>query len=489
MSSVFLLSGIFLWFAAGTFLSWTARKELGKGMTEYFLANRSVGGVLSALTYSATTYSAFMMVGLVGLTYKTGVASLGFELTYLIGTVFLLALFAPRYWSAGKRFNLLTPAEMLSFRYESPAVGIAAAVLCIVMLIPYAAVQLMGTGYLLETLSGGGISFRTATIIAASMSFIFSWWAGLRSVALTDALQSGIMLTASVLLAAFAGFALLPGGPLGFSQTNPALLKVSWPLPMFVGLTLPWFFFAVTNPQVVQRLYSPRSIGSIRKMILGFSFFGFLYTLLCVYLGFAAAGLVPGLEVADNAMAALLSLVPKPLALIVTLSIIAAAVSTMNSIILTLSSMFGRDILKAAIPTLDENREMLLSKAFIPVITVVCLIFAQYRFNLIAVLSSMASGGLLMQLPAVIGAFFWKRSSAPGAFWSIATGGVLTGSLYVAGAKPLGQWPPVWGLLLSATVFLIVSLLTSPPAQAGIFLSSINDDLAGILSKKGNSKG
>jgi SSS family solute:Na+ symporter len=481
MNSFVLLSGILLWFLAGSVLSWTAKEKLGKGMVEYFLANRSIGGLLSALTYSATTYSAFMMVGLVGLSYKTGVTSLGFELTYLMGTVFLLALFAPRYWAAGKRYNILTPSEMLSFRYESPAVGTAAALLCIVMLIPYAAVQLMGTGYLLETLSGGAITFRTATIIAAAMSFVFSWWAGLRSVALTDALQSAIMLLASIALAVFVGFVLLPEGPFPFSQTKPALLEVSWPLPMFIGLTLPWFFFAVTNPQVVQRLYSPRSIGSIRKMILGFAFFGFVYTVLCVYLGFSAAILKPGLETADNAMAAVLSLVPPALALVVTLSIMAAAVSTMNSIILTLSSMFGRDILKGAFPDMDENTEMVLSKAFIPIITIACLIFAQYRFGLIAILSSMASGGLLMQLPAVIGAFFWKKSTAQGAFWSITIGGILTGMLYVTGAKPLGCWPPVWGLLLASAVFIAVSLFTTPPAGTRRFLESVDDDLSHIL--------
>ncbi len=484
MSGSFLLLGILLWFAAGSALSWTARKKLGKGMVEYFLASRNVGGVLSALTYSATTYSAFMMVGLVGLSYKTGVGGLGFELTYLLGTVVLLGLFAPRYWAAGRRFNLLTPSEILSFRYESPAVGMAAAFLCIIMLVPYAAVQLMGTGYLLETLSGGAISFRTATIISATMSFVFSWWAGFRSVAFTDALQSAIMLVASIILALFVGFFLLPNGPFPFPETNPGLLEVSWPLPMFIGLTLPWFFFAVTNPQVVQRLYSPRSIGSIRKMILGFSFFGFVYTLLCVYLGFAAAGLVPGLDRADNAMAALLSLVPPGLALVVTLSIMAAAVSTMNSIILTLSSMFGRDILRGTFPNLDESSEMALSKAFIPVITLACLVFAQYRFDLIAVLSAMASGGLLMQLPAVIGAFFWKRSSAHGAFLSIVAGGILTGLLYVTGAKPFGQWPPVWGLLLSSAVFVTVSLFTTPPGGTRCFLESVDNDLSYILPGK-----
>jgi SSS family solute:Na+ symporter len=153
----------------------------------------------------------------------------------------------------------------------------------------------------------------------------------------------------------------------------------------------------------------------------------------------------------------------------------------MNSIILTLSSMFGRDILKAAFPSLDENREMSLSKAFIPIITVVCLVFAQYKFNLIAILSSMASGGLLMQLPAVIGTFFWKRATAQGAFWSIISGGVLTGILYVTGVKPLGQWPPVWGLLLASIVFVTVSLLTAPPGGTKRFLDSVSDDLSRIL--------
>jgi SSS family solute:Na+ symporter len=146
--------------------------------------------------------------------------------------------------------------------------------------------------------------------------------------------------------------------------------------------------------------------------------------------------------------------------------------------------MFGRDILKAAFPSLDENREMALSKAFIPVITVVCLVFAQYRFDLIAILSSMASGGLLVQLPAVIGAFFWKRATAQGAFWSITSGGVLTGVLYVTGVKPLDQWPPVWGLLLTSLVFVTVSLVTSPPGAANRFLDSVSNDLSRILPGK-----
>ncbi len=473
MSSTLILAGIVLWFALGSLLSWHARRNLGKGMIEYFLADRKVGGFISAMTYSATTYSAFMMVGIVGLTYTSGIGSLGFEMTYLAATVILMVIFAPRYWAAGRIFELVTPSELLSKRYGSPAAGAVSAVLCLVMLVPYASVQLMGTGYLLEVLSGGNLSFTTGMLIAAGVSFAFSWWAGLRSVALTDAFQAVIMLAASLLLLGFIAFALFPDGLLVALSARRDLLEVSWSFPLFLGLTLPWAFFAVTNPQVVQRLYIPSSVRNLRKMILGFSAFGFIYTILCVVFGLAAAAKMPGLEKADDAMAMLLSSVPAPLALVVFLSIMAAAVSTMNSIILTLSSMFGRDVVKAFLPGIPEETELKICRLLIPIITIVCFFFARMQLGLIAVLSAMASGGLLMQLPATVGVFFWKKATAAGAVASMVSGGLVVGYMYVEGMKPLGHWPPFWGILLSGVVFVVVSLVTKPPRDTDHFLSTV----------------
>jgi len=142
-----------------------ARKKMGAGMNEFFLANRQLGGFVSALTYAATTYSAFMMVGLAGLTYKFGVGALGFELTYLCGLV-LVVFFGPRFWLAGRKFDYLTHAQLLADRYQNRAVGIAAALLCLIFLIPYAAIQLMGIGYLLSVVSKGSITLMVAMLIA-----------------------------------------------------------------------------------------------------------------------------------------------------------------------------------------------------------------------------------------------------------------------------------------------------------------------------------
>ena len=72
MNVSYILIFVAMYVALGTWMAYMSRKGMGVGITEYFLANRRVGGFVAALTYSATTYSAFMMVGLAGFTYRGG---------------------------------------------------------------------------------------------------------------------------------------------------------------------------------------------------------------------------------------------------------------------------------------------------------------------------------------------------------------------------------------------------------------------------------
>ena len=72
-----MLWGLLIWFFLGCIVSYFARKRTGPGIAEYFIANRTIGGFISAMTYSATTYSTFMMVGLVGMTYSVGISAMG----------------------------------------------------------------------------------------------------------------------------------------------------------------------------------------------------------------------------------------------------------------------------------------------------------------------------------------------------------------------------------------------------------------------------
>ncbi len=476
MNPLWIYSAIVIWFAFGLLISWQARKRLGKGVTEYFLANRRIGGVIGAFTLSATVYSAFMMIGLVGLVYSGGIAAFGFEVVFLVASVILLALFIPRFWIAGKKYGYVTPSELLGGRYENRAIAVIAAIIFIITLIPYTSVQLIGAGLLVEGLSGGGIPYWFGSLILPIIAFVYAWWAGMRSVAWTDTLQGVIMFIGSLALLAFVWINFFPEGMFStIAASSPEKLKFTWGFNMWLGLSLPWIFFMLLIPQVSQRFFILKDVRSIRGMIIGFGIFGLIYTVLVTIFGLAAANIVPGLEKADSAMPALLSLVPPALALVVTLSIFAASVSTINSIVLSLSSIAGRDIYRALSPRISEDRELFWGKLLIPTMFLIAWGFAQLKLGMIGILSTMSSGGLMSILPALIGAFFWKRGTATAVISSSIPSVIVIGWFYVAGLKPLGLWPPVWGLIISTVIYVVVSLLTKPPEKAADFVDYTNN--------------
>lgn len=475
----------------GIIVATMAKKKLGAGMNEFFLANRQLGGVISALTYAATTYSAFMMVGLAGLTYKLGVGALGFELTYLCGLV-LVVFFGPRFWLVGRKYDYLTHAQLLADRYQNRAVGIVATVLCLVFLVPYAAIQLMGIGYLLSVVSNGAISLMTAMVLATVLSIVWSYIAGLRSVAWTDALQVVIMMITSVLTLCFVIYKGFGGFESFFDRMNteipqllagPGLFKFN----VFLGLSLPWLFFSLSNPQVTQRLFVPKSVTAFKQMIGGFLLFGFIYTVVSVLWGFSARLMIPDLVSADLATPSLLALpvIPRIVSIIVMVGILSAAISTIDSILLTLSSMCSRDLVRNGFHArISEETELKIGKYIIPLLASVFFLFAYWATGkkglafMIAPLSSAASAGLLMAVPCIMGAFFWKKATAAGALTSMVGGAALVLTLQLTGYKPLGLWPGIWGFIACTVLYIVVSLFTTAPAQkADEFIDYLKKDL------------
>jgi len=483
MSQIYVWIALGSWIAIATGIAYMAKRGLGEGVSEYFIGGRKLGGFISGMTYSATTYSAFMLVGLVGLTYRTGVGALGFEMTYLMFTVLLLTVFAPRFWLAGRKYDILTPAELLSLRYETKWAGVVSAVIFLVMLVPYAAVQLMGIGFLVEGLTGGDIPYMAGVTVMALFAGFSALWAGMRSVSWSDAFQAITMLTTS-LFALFYLFFHFFGSPINFFRTitveNPELLELSWDPRLFIGLALPWAFFALTNPQVSQRMFVPDKISSLKRMIIYFSAFGFVYTVISTLFGFQAANILPGLENPDKAMPVLLTKVPVPLGLIIFIGIFAAATSTLGSITLTLSSTVSRDIVKNVAPDIEERTELSFGKFVIPLLIGVFVLFAWIQPGLIAILSSMASGGLLVTAPPLIGAFFWKKGTGTGAVTAMAIGGVVTGALSVTNIKPFGWWPSVWGFVTTLILFTSVSYLTASPAKSEEFVDYVNREISDL---------
>lgn len=465
--------GIIVYIVLALIIAYLSRSETKvTDMSGYFLGNRQMNGFVSALSYSATTYSAFMMVGLAGLTYAGGVGALGFEIVYFMG-VSLVSVFGPRFWRVGKAFGYVTPSEMLGDRYSNKGVAAVVSLASCVFLIPYSAVQLSGVGYLLQGMTGGAITFTEGVVLATILAIVFSLIAGIRSVMWTDSLQALVMIVTSTIVVLLIIVHLGGFGSFfhALHTSYPQMLVVPgkgyFSFLTFLGLTVPWFFFSLSNPQVSQRLYMPSSLKSMRRMLLGFLCFGFIYTLVSVLWGFSALLQFPHLATADLATPKLLAsgLVPPVLGVIVMVGIMAAAISTIDSILLTLSSLFARDVYGAMSQKNTDALQLSVGKVVIPIISVLAFLFAMLKVNLIAVLSVASSAGLIVVVPALIGAFFWKRGTAAGVFTSVIVSGLMVIVFELLKLKPLGLASGIWGILVSTVLFVLVSLLTKAPLE------------------------
>ncbi len=485
MSATLIWAAIAFYAVAGLVVVALARRRLATGAEDFYLAGRHVGGLVSAASYAATTYSAFMMLGLAGLTYRGGVGALGFELIYFAGLALLL-IFGPRIWLVGRRYGFITPSEMLGARYGSPLLAGLVAVLSCAFLVPYSSVQLLGIGYLLSGTTGGGITVETGIVLGAALAAVWTIGAGLRSVAWTDALQAIVILVTAIaalffIIDALGGWGTFlerieaERGP-WLAQPGPGFFSF-W---TFVGLTLPWFFFAISNPQVSQRLFTTEDLGAMRTMIIGTLTFGLVFTLISILWGFSALLVVPELDNPDLATPSLLAggNVPAVIAVPLVIGILAAAITTVDSIALTLASMVGRDVYPRAEPGSGDRRELLVGKVVILLVIAAAAFFASLRLDLISLLSVASSAALLVIVPTIIGAFFWRRGTATGALASILAGTATVLVLQFTGVRIAALPNPVISFAVAIAVFVGVSLVTRPPADRGAgFIDGIRDDL------------
>jgi len=472
------LAMLVLFFVTGTTISAMSRKLMRRGFEELVVGGYRVGGFLSAMTYAATTYSAFMMVGLVGLAYARGVAALGFELVYLAATVGIVSLVGPTIWARARERRWVTPSEMLGDVYGSKAFAAAVSILYLVALVPYLGAQLKGVG---ELLNAVGLGYELGVVFASAVTFLWIAIAGLWSVATTDAFQGIWMLATSMAALIWATAYLAPSAGLDLAKAIDVLtrsqqgnlLGFAWPASMFIGMSVPWIFFALTNPQVVQRLFIPRDARAFKRMVKYFALYGFVYTLLCVFLGLLfrayAAVALPEQELSlvrarDSVTPTILLKGPPILAAATFVGIVAAAISTADSIVLTVASSITRDLYMSYSKSSRENRVELVTYASIALMVLIASIVALHRIAYVVELSVTSSAILLPLAPITLAGICIepKRRGLPYAATSLALG-LLVAILAVV---VLGPGPALTQPLLGLPMPLWVLAISSIPVAA-----------------------
>ncbi len=431
-------STLILYIGVGTALALIARKYGVASSSEYFAAGHKLGGLISAMTYAATTYSAFMMVGLVGFAYATGVGSLGFELSYFLVTLLLLSLLSKKVWMMGRSRDWVSASEMLSDLYDSKLLGMYVAGLYFVALIPYISAQFIGVGKIFE---GLGLTYTGGVIFAAFLVLAWVVLAGMWSKATTDVFQGAWMIAAAVAFLAWIVGAYMPAHGISFQEvskvlTDAGLTRVGggfWTFPTLLAFTLPWWFFAVTNPQVVRKLFMPADERSLKSMIKYFGLYGLIYTLIVVFIGLIARGLtIEGVfsYVKDRDLVTpLLLLRTGPLlSSFIYVSIIAAAVTTANSIILSVTASVVRDMYEKALGRASNSGAVRLANALIIALTVAIASIALVRPSFIVSLSVLSSLILLPLAPATIAAWVAPEKAAGKYAKSFSTISVIGGT-------------------------------------------------------------
>ncbi len=486
MSVEVLATYIFFAYLGTTlFLGWLGRRNM-KGATtqEFYTAGKSVGPWLGMATYGASNWSAFTFLGSVGIYYSHG---LGYA-ALPIGEMFFLGILFPtlgyKIWKFSRSPEVFTLTDIVARRYEEDHwVRAMYALTNVVFMFFLMGVQIVGIAYVVEKVTGGIISYRGAVFVVVFILIIYQTLGGMRGVAYTDALQLVFLtLTLVCVLAAILihfdlteVFRRVAAGPKAAILAAPGpegIWSRTYWTTSFVAFGFGWFLW----PHLWARIISSRDKRSLWTIPLGTIIGKPLFLVIITPLvAFVAADLWPTAELLGDyrpdqiIIRFMFEYLPIPLAALMLAGASAAAMSTVDSISLVLSSIVFHDLYERVLGTqLSERRKTtwarIVTALFPAIATLVALRPPGLIVGLVINTSYTAFTALV---PAVILGFYWPRASTQGARWSIGIGLVV--ALITIGwwKNPfdLDVYSGFWTLMISTLVLVTVSLFTRPPSR------------------------
>jgi SSS family solute:Na+ symporter len=450
------------------------RRNIFGNVDDRYLVGRGLGTFLLVGTLFATWFSTFAFLGGPGTFYLRGVNWLLFGFFNSLGPV-LIMVFGIRMWALGKKYGFVTPSDLLAGYYDnSHRIRRLAAIIAIAVLFPYSAIQLSGIAKAVNGLTVGAIPYSAAILFIAVAVALYSIFGGSRAVVWTDAIQGFIF---ALLLIVTAALVVSWSG--GWTRGWSMALEAQPEKFVFTGdtagsyftLMLLWTFGWVLTPHLWQRMYMARSARTlVKSAVLASGLSLWVVTFSGAIIGFISMGLVPDIPAGfdSDALVPLLYSASLPaMGVVLVVAVFAAGMSTLDSQVISGSSIFSLDLYREFQPAADAERLTHVGSRFEAIFVVGLVIFTLLPAGqaLLIPLASIGVGMALVFLMPLIGALFWRRATEPAAFWSMAAGwtsmlvlqlGNLTEQL------PTTLGPPAWGFFVAAVTFYVVSFVTQP---------------------------
>lgn len=460
------------------------RSRRGKNMNleQWSVAGRGFGSVFVFLLMAGEIYSTFTFLGASGLAYGKGGPAY-YILCYGTLAYVLSYWMLPAIWRIAKRDGLLSQPDFYATRFESRPLGVLAALVGVLAMVPYLVLQLQGLGIIVSAASYGRIAQHWGVVIGAVVLAVYVTVSGIHGSAWTSVVKDALILVVVGILGIYLPlhyfgsvstmFHAVEGARPGFLTLAPAGNSPTW-FASTVLLSAAGFYMW---PHNFAAAYSAKNERVFRRNAVFLPLYQ-LVLLLVLFAGFAAVLVVPGLSEGDLSLLALStrSFPPWFVGIIGGAGVLTALVPG-SLLLTTAATTLARNLFQMARPAASEDSVRRVAKALVPVLALVAMAFAITGGSTIVSLLLMGYALVAQLLPGTLAGLFNRR-------WVTAAGvitGVVVGVALVAvttgtgtSLSVLAPWLPqsirdtnigILAVLVNAAIMLGVSAVTRKPAQ------------------------
>ncbi len=436
---------------------------------DFVLANRELGPWVSALSASASAESGWVMLGLVGEAYVSGLSAFWIVPGIALGYLFNWFVIAERLRKSTLQTGAVTLPQYISHRFgkDSTALRVIPVVIITAAMLGYVAAQMNAAGKAFDAVFH--LPYWLGVLVGAAVIMTYTISGGFRAVCWTDVVQASFMMVALIGMPIIVLFKI--GGFSHFlSQAPPELLSFTAGKSGFVLIGFIVGFLGIGlgypgQPHILSRFMAVKNSQSVKQG--GMIAFGWMIVVYfgAIFFGVFAHVLFGTLTDPEQALPlAVGKLLPPVLGGFVIAAIVSAICSTADSQLIVVSTTFSRDVL----PYFTKKKKLSfrqiqsIDRIVLIILGILSVAFALsknriiFQFVLYAWSALGASFG-----PVIILGLLWKRTTKAGVIAGMLTGSIVTVVWKNVPALKSAMYELVPAFFLATVAVVIGSILSN----------------------------
>jgi len=472
--NMYQLLAIIIYMIAMLGIGWYAFVKTSN-LTDYMLGGRSLGPAVTALSAGAADMSGWLLMGLPGAIYLSGLVEAWIAIGLTIGAYLNWLLVAPRLRAYTQVANdsITIPSYLDNrLRDNTKLIRIASGIIILIFFTFYVSSGMVAGGKFFD--SSFGYEYHTGLLIVSAVVVAYTLFGGFLAVSYTDFLQGLIMFVALISVPLFGLF--LTGGIgdtiASIKAVNPEHLSL---LPATATATaiissIAWGLGYFGQPHIIVRFMAISSVKETkqaRRIGIGWMMLSLFGAIATALVGVAYYEQNAGeLKDTETVFIVLGQLLFHPfIAGIMLAAILAAVMSTISSQLIVTSSALVEDIYKALFnKTADDKHYVFIGRVAVLVVAIIAAILAWNPDSSILGLVGFAWAGFGAAFgPVILLSLYWRKLTNYGALSGMIAG--ATTAFVWGKIKVLSDtlYEIVPGFFVCLIVAVIVSILTYKP--------------------------